>query len=343
MKTRLFHYALPAQLVAQRPLAQRDASRMLVLDRKTGRLAHSRVKDLPQWLLPGDLLVRNETKVIPARLFAVKPETRARIEVFLLRRTGAGNAEWEALLSPAKRIKGPLTLQIQPRGQLEVLENLGTGHFLVRFSKTGPFQAFLKSAGHIPLPPYIKRQDETADWSRYQTLFAKKEGSVAAPTAGLHFTPELFKALKGRGVQTAPVTLHVGLGTFLGVTAADTEDHVMHPEVFEVPAATAKAVEGTRRGGGRVVALGTTVARTLESAWTPEGLQAQKGETRLFITPGYEFKGVDALFTNFHQPESTLLMMVSAFAGRERVLAAYEEAIREKYRFFSYGDAMLIL
>jgi S-adenosylmethionine:tRNA ribosyltransferase-isomerase len=343
LKTRLFHYDLPADLIAQRPLPQRDASRLLVLDRKTGRVAHSFVKDLADWLLPEDLLVLNQTKVIPARLWAVKPETGAKIEIFLLRKTGEGPLEWEALIAPAKRVKNNPLLKIIPRGEAQVLESLGQGHFLVRLEKTGAFPKFLASAGHIPLPPYIKRQDEIADRNRYQTLFAKKEGSVAAPTAGLHFTPKLFSSLKKRGVRTAQVTLHVGLGTFLPVLAADTEDHVMHPEFFEVPRLVVAAARKARQKGGRVVALGTTVARALESAAQTGVLQPARGETRIFITPGYEFKAVDALFTNFHQPESTLLMMVSAFAGTDRMMAAYAEAIREKYRFFSYGDAMLIL
>ncbi len=345
MKTSLFHYNLPAELVAQRPLAQRDASRLLVLDRKTGRVTHSRVKDLAHWLLPEDLLVLNQTKVIPARLWAEKTETGAKIEIFLLRRTRPEDPyEWEALVSPAKRIKGNPILKIHPKGEAAILEPLGEGHFLIRLNKTGSFQKFLAQAGHIPLPPYIHRADGAADWSRYQTVFAKTEGSVAAPTAGLHFTQKLFADLKKRGVRTAPVLLHVGLGTFLGVSSPDTEDHVMHPERFQIKAPAIRAIERAREKGGRVIAVGTTVVRTLESAVDARGvLTAQEGETRLFVTPGYPFRAIDALFTNFHQSESTLLMLVCAFAGRERVLAAYEEAIREKYRFFSYGDAMLIL
>jgi S-adenosylmethionine:tRNA ribosyltransferase-isomerase len=345
LKTSLFHYDLPADLVAQRPLAQRDASRLLVLDRKTGRVTHSRVKDLAQWLLPEDLLVLNQTKVIPARLLAEKPETGAQIEIFLLRRTQKEDPyEWEALVSPAKRIKGNLSLKIHPRGEAAILEPLGEGHFIIRLNKTGAFQKFLAQAGHIPLPPYIKRADTASDWSRYQTVFAKTEGSVAAPTAGLHFTAQLFGNLKKRGVRTAPVILHVGLGTFLAVSSPDTEDHVMHPETFQIKAPTVKAIERTRKKGGRVIAVGTTVVRTLESAVAEKGiLTAQEGETRLFVTPGFTFRAIDGLFTNFHQSESTLLMLVCAFAGRERVLAAYAEAIRERYRFFSYGDAMLIL
>ena len=345
MKTSLFDYRLPFESIAQRPLAKRDASRMLVLDRKTGRLEHSWVKDLPKWLLPNDLMVVNQTKVFPARLFAVKPDTGARLEIFLLRPAyGEGRDEWEVLIAPGKRIKGTPLLQLKPKGEAAVLENLGEGHFLVRFLKTGNFRRFLARHGHIPLPPYIKRPDDAADRERYQTLFAKKEGSVAAPTAGLHFTPSLLAALKSRGIRQAPVTLHVGLGTFLAVSSEDTENHVMHPEHTEITPALVSAIEKTRRDRGRVAAIGTTVVRALESAVQGDGsLKVGMDETRLFITPGYQFGLVDVLFTNFHQPCSTLLMLVCAFAGRERVLAAYEEAVKAGYRFLSYGDAMLVL
>ena len=361
MKTELFDYPLPPERIAQRPLEKRDASRMLVLDRKTGRVEHSRVRDLPQWLLPGDLMVVNQTKVFPARLFAVKPDTGARIEIFLLRPAMDGSKmEWEALLSPAKRIKGNPVLKLESKGisagkaygepfgraqgEAVVLETLGEGHFIIRLDHVGNLYRFLEHHGHVPLPPYIKRGDDAADRQRYQTLFAKEEGSVAAPTAGLHFTKPLLTDLKKRGVRRASVTLHVGLGTFLPVAAGEVEDHIMHPERFEVSAATISALRSARKRRGRVVGVGTTVVRALESALGPDGLpQKGSGETRLFITPGYAFKAVDVLFTNFHQPCSTLLMLVSAFAGRERVLAAYAEALKEGYRFLSYGDAMLIL
>ncbi len=345
MKTDLFDYHLPAANIAQRPLEKRDASRMLVLDRETGRLEHSRVRDLAQWLLPGDLMVVNQTKVFPARLHAVKPETGARLEVFLLRPASEDSPrEWEALVSPAKRVKGRPVLKLEGRGEVAVLEALGEGHFIVRLDCVGNVRKFLARKGHVPLPPYIKRKDDGADRERYQTLFAKKEGSVAAPTAGLHFTKPLLAELKKRGVRRAEITLHVGLGTFLPVSSEELEGHVMHPERFEVPPAAAAAVIRTRKRHGRVVAVGTTVVRALESASLPDGtLRPGPDETRLFISPGYPFKAVDVLFTNFHQPRSTLLMLVCAFAGRERVLAAYEEALREGYRFLSYGDAMLIL
>jgi S-adenosylmethionine:tRNA ribosyltransferase-isomerase len=345
MKLDLFDYHLPAESIAQKPLVKRDGARMLVLDRKTGRVDHSHVRDLAKWLLPTDLMVVNQTKVIPARLYAVKPETGALLEVFLLRSAmdGAAN-EWEVLIHPAKRIKGVTILKLEPKGEVAVLEALGEGHFLVRFNKTGSFKKFLHQHGHIPLPPYIKRKDDAADRQRYQTVFAKKDGSVAAPTAGLHFTPALLADLKKHGIRQAQAVLHVGLGTFLPVDTDQIEDHVMHPERLEVSPALARAVKQTRDRHGRVVAIGTTVVRVLESAAAEGGLvKPDSSETRIFITPGYSFKTVDVLFTNFHQPKSTLLMLVSAFAGRERVLAAYQEALKEGYRFLSYGDAMLIL
>ncbi|HUO58953.1 MAG TPA: tRNA preQ1(34) S-adenosylmethionine ribosyltransferase-isomerase QueA [bacterium] len=344
MKTNLFDYNLPADRIAQKPLAKRDASRMLVLDRKTGRISHAMVRDLPHWLLPNDLMVVNQTKVLPARLYATKPETGARIEILLLRQETEGKLEeWEALVSPAKRIKGNPLLKLEPKGEAAVLESLGEGHFIIRLNHVGDPRRFLAQYGHVPLPPYIKRKDNRSDRIRYQTLFAKKEGSVAAPTAGLHFTKTLLNGLAKRGVRQASVTLHVGLGTFLAVSSEDTDAHVMHPERFEVPSPAVTAIKTTRIRNGRVVAIGTTVVRTLESAAQSGSFLAGSDETRLFITPGYNFKVVDVLFTNFHQPRSTLLMLVSAFAGRERVLAAYEEAIQKGYRFLSYGDAMLIL
>jgi len=345
MKTVLFDYRLPLDRIAQKPLEKRDESRMLVLDRKTGRIEHSWVRELPRWLLSNDLMVVNRTKVLPARLFAVKPETGARLEIFLLRRAmGESAGEWEVLISPAKRVKGNPVLKVEPRGEAVVLESLGEGHFIVRFGKTGDFKAFLRAAGHVPLPPYIRRADGQEDRKRYQTLFARKEGSIAAPTAGLHFTPRLLGDLKKEGIRLASVTLHVGLGTFLAVTSDEIEEHVMHPERIEIPSATASAVRKTKAKNGRVVAIGTTVVRALESAALAGGKVAPLAEeTRLFINPGFKFNAVDVLFTNFHQPRSTLLMLVCAFAGRERVLAAYEEAVREGYRFLSYGDAMLIL
>lgn len=345
MKLDFFDYHLPAESIAQKPLAKRDGARMLVLDRKTGRVEHSHVKDLGQWLLAGDLMVVNQTKVIPARLYAVKQDTGARLEIFLLRPAfNEPPNEWEVLIHPAKRIKGVVVLKLEPKGEAAVLESLGEGHFLVRFNKTGNFKKFLNQYGHIPLPPYIKRKDESADRERYQTVFAKKDGSVAAPTAGLHFTPALLADLKKHGIRQASAVLHVGLGTFLPVDADEIENHVMHPERVEVSTILSKAIQSTRDRHGRVVAIGTTVVRALESSAEEIGLvKPGSFETRIFITPGYTFKAIDVLFTNFHQPKSTLLMLVSAFAGRERILAAYQEALKEGYRFLSYGDAMLIV
>ncbi len=345
MKLDLFDYHLPAESIAQKPLAKRDGARMLVLDRKTGRVEHSHVRDLAKWLLPNDLMVVNQTKVIPARLYAVKAETGARLEVFLLRPAlNEAPNEWEVLIHPAKRIKGVSILKLEPKGEVAVLEALADGHFLVRFNKTGSFKKFLNQYGHIPLPPYIKRKDDLADRERYQTVFAKKDGSVAAPTAGLHFTPALLADLKKHGIKQASAVLHVGLGTFLPVDTDEVEDHVMHPERLEVSPALARSIQSTKAHHGRVVAIGTTVVRALESAAQETGVvKPSSFETRIFITPGYQFKAVDVLFTNFHQPKSTLLMLVSAFAGRDRIIAAYQEAIKEGYRFLSYGDAMLIL
>ena len=345
MKASLFDYHLPGERIAQRPLEKRDASRMLVLDRKTGRVTHGFVRDLPQWLLSDDLMVVNQTKVFPARLYAIKPDTGAKLEIFLLRPALENSpGEWEALISPAKRIKGNPTLKLEGNGEVEVLESLREGHFIVRLNRVGNVRALLAKNGHVPLPPYIHRKDDGADRERYQTLFAKKEGSVAAPTAGLHFTKTLLGELKKKGIQRTEVTLHVGLGTFLPVSSENIEEHIMHPERFEVPATATASIIKTHKKNGRVVAIGTTVVRALESAAQPDGsFRTGVEETRLFISPGYVFKEVDVLFTNFHQPRSTLLMLVCAFAGRERVLAAYEEALREGYRFLSYGDAMLIL
>ena len=345
MKTSFFDYQLPDENIAQRPLDKRDESRMLVLDRKTGRVNHSFVRDLPQWLLPRDLLVINQSKVFPARLYAIKPETGARLEIFLLRPAMEDSLEeWEALVSPAKRVKGNPSLKLEGKAEAVILESLGEGHFIVRLNHVGNVRTFLDRYGHVPLPPYIKRRDDLSDRERYQTLFAKKEGSVAAPTAGLHFTRSLIAELKRKGIRKTAVTLHVGLGTFLPVSSENMDQHIMHPEMFEVPASAAKAVMATRKANGRVVAVGTTVVRALESAAQEDrSFRTVADETRLFITPGYSFKAVDVLFTNFHQPRSTLLMLVCAFAGRERVLAAYLEALREGYRFLSYGDAMLVL
>ncbi|HTC21443.1 MAG TPA: tRNA preQ1(34) S-adenosylmethionine ribosyltransferase-isomerase QueA, partial [bacterium] len=294
MKTSLFDYHLPIEKIAQRPLEKRDDSRMLVLDRKTGRVEHSWVRDLPKWLLPSDLMVVNQTKVFPARLFATKPETGAELEIFLLRPAMEGSTyEWEALISPAKRIKGVVILKLRPKGEAAVLEAIGEGHFIVRLNGVGNVLKFLGRHGHVPLPPYIKRKDDSGDRERYQTLFAKKEGSVAAPTAGLHFTPALLSHLKEKGIRRVSVTLHVGLGTFLPVSADELDEHIMHPERFDVSVAAASAIQKTRNQHGRIVAIGTTVVRALESAAQSDGtFKTGAEETRIFISPGYNFKTV---------------------------------------------------
>ena len=337
MLTGDFDYELPPERIAQHP-APRGASRLLVLDRE-GPERHRRVGDLPELLRPGDLVVLDDTRVIPARLFGRRPGG-GQIEILL---TGkAGEREWDALVKPGRRARPGTVIHLDESLTAEVIEKEETGRHRLRFSE--PVEPHLERLGHMPLPPYIQREDEAEDRERYQTVWAKTPGAIAAPTAGLHFTREILDRLHTHGIGTAEVTLHVGLGTFKPVTADRIEDHRMESERWEVGEATAEAIRRTRGRGGRIVAVGTTVVRTLESsALAGEGeVRAGHGATELFITPGFRFRVVDVLLTNFHLPKSTLLMLVSAFAGRERVLAAYEEAIREEYRFYSYGDAMLV-
>lgn len=342
MRVADFDYHLPPELIAQTPVEPRDASRLLVVDRRTGQLHHRHFHDLPEYLAAGDLLVTNDTRVIRARLFGRKAEGGGRVEVFLLRPTG--EAEWEALVRPGRRVRrgtalvfgeGELTARIKGEGS--------GGKRTVVFAGADDLSATLERLGQVPLPPYITAP--LADGERYQTVYARREGSVAAPTAGLHFTPALLDRLAGAGVGLASVTLHVGLGTFRPVDAEEVEAHEMHSEYYEVSPETARAVNATRQAGGRVVAVGTTSCRTLETAAALGGgeVAAGHGWTDIFIYPGYQFRAIDALVTNFHLPRSTLLMLVSALAGRELVFRAYEEAIRERYRFYSFGDAMLIL
>jgi S-adenosylmethionine:tRNA ribosyltransferase-isomerase len=334
--TRDFDYELPPDRIAQHP-APRGASRLLVLDRE-GPERHRRVSDLPELLRPGDLLVLNDTRVIPARLFGQR-RGGGRIEILL---TGkASDREWDALVKPGRRAR-PGTVITLDDLSAEVTEKEETGRHRLRFSE--PIEPHLERLGHMPLPPYIQREDEAEDRERYQTVWAKTPGAIAAPTAGLHFTQEILDRLAAAGIETAEVTLHVGLGTFKPVTAERIEDHRMESERWEVGEPTAEAIRRTRERGGRIVAIGTTVVRTLESAALASNgeVQAGHGATELFITPGFRFRVVDVLLTNFHLPKSTLLMLVSAFAGRDRVLAAYEEAIGHGYRFYSYGDAMLV-
>ena len=312
-----------------------------MLDKKTGEVTHRGFRDILEYLRPGDCLVINDTKVIPARLFGVKEDTGAKIEVLLLKRRE--HDIWETLVKPGKKAK-PGTRIVFGEGLLTgtVLETVDDGNRLIQFSYEGIFEEILDQLGQMPLPPYITHQ--LKDKNRYQTVYAKHDGSAAAPTAGLHFTKELLKQIEDMGVKIAHVTLHVGLGTFRPVKVENVQDHHMHSEFYMVEESEAKKVNDTKEAGGRVICVGTTSCRTVESAADENGrLKSGSGWTDIFIYPGYEFKILDALITNFHLPESTLVMLVSALAGREHVLAAYEEAIKERYRFFSFGDAMLIL
>lgn len=340
MKTSDFYYDLPKELIAQDPLEDRSSSRLLVLNRKTGEREHRVFRELVDYLHPGDCLVVNNTRVIPARLLGVKEETGAGIEVLLLRRC-EGNV-WETLVKPGKKARPGARISFGD-GLLagEVLEVVEEGNRRIRFTYEGIFEEILDKLGQMPLPPYITHQ--LKDKNRYQTVYARHEGSAAAPTAGLHFTPELLKTIEEKGVKLAHVTLHVGLGTFRPVKVEDVKEHHMHTEFYQIEEEQARLINETRAAGGRVICVGTTSCRTLESAADENGiLHAGSGWTDIFIYPGYRFKLMDALITNFHLPESTLLMLVSAFAGREHVMEAYEEAVEERYRFFSFGDAMLI-
>lgn len=341
MKTSDFYYDLPEELIAQDPLADRSASRLLHLDRETGEIQHTDFKHITRYLNPGDCLVINDTKVIPARLYGSKVGTDAGIEILLLKRKG--DNVWETLVKPGKKAK-PGTVISFGDGLLtgEVIDVVEEGNRLIRFHYEGIFEEILDKLGEMPLPPYITHKLE--DKNRYQTVYAKNEGSAAAPTAGLHFTEELLEEIRQMGVNIAHVTLHVGLGTFRPVKVDDVEKHHMHSEFYVVEEDQAKLINDTKKNGGRIISVGTTSCRTLESAADEDGnLQAKSGWTEIFIYPGYQFKIIDGLITNFHLPESTLLMLVSALAGKENIMKAYEEAVRERYRFFSFGDAMLII
>ena len=341
MKTSDFYYDLPKELIAQDPLEDRSSSRLLVLNRKTGAMEHRVFRDIIEYLNPGDCLVVNNTKVIPARLMGVKEDTGAGIEVLLL--TRKSDNVWETLVKPGKKAR-PGARIVFGDGLLkaEVLDVVEEGNRLIRFEYEGIFEEILDQLGQMPLPPYITHQ--LKDKNRYQTVYAEHDGSAAAPTAGLHFTPELLKEIEAKGVKLAHVTLHVGLGTFRPVKVEDVTQHHMHSEFYIVEEEQARLINETRAAGGRVICVGTTSCRTLESAAGEDGvLQAKSGWTDIFIYPGYRFKMMDALITNFHLPESTLLMLVSAFADKETIMKAYEEAVRERYRFFSFGDAMLIV
>lgn len=340
MKKEEFYFDLPEELIAQDPLEERSSSRLLVLDRETGETEHHVFKDIVSYLNPGDCLVINDTKVIPARLIGSKVGTDAKIEVLLLKRKQ--NDVWETLVKPGKKAK-PGTKISFGNGLLvgEVLDVVEEGKRLIQFSYAGIFEEILDQLGQMPLPPYITHQLE--DKNRYQTVYAKHSGSAAAPTAGLHFTPELLREIEEKGVQIARVTLHVGLGTFRPVKVENILEHHMHSEFYQIDEEAAEKINAAKDSGNRVICVGTTSCRTVESAADADGrMRATSGWTEIFIYPGYKFKVLDCLITNFHLPESTLIMLVSALAGREHVLAAYEEAVKERYRFFSFGDAMFI-
>jgi len=341
MKTSDFDYNLPEELIAQTPIEPRDHSRLLVVHRESGELEHRHFYDILDYLHQGDALVINETKVIPARLLGVKEETGVPVEVLLLRRLNA--TDWEALVRPGRRLKPGTTCSFgEGLLRCEILDNVPEiGGRVVRFLYEGVFEELLDRLGEMPLPPYIHEKLE--DRSRYQTVYAKNEGSAAAPTAGLHFTPELLEKVKAKGVTVVPVTLHVGLGTFRPVQVEDVNSHVMHSEWYEVTREAADTLNAIKAAGGRLICVGTTSVRTIETVATEDGIvHAGAGDTAIFIYPGKKIKAVDALITNFHLPQSTLLMLVSTFMGRETALDVYREAVEEKYRFFSFGDAMFI-
>ena len=341
LKTSDYYFDLPKELIAQDPLEDRSASRLLVMDRQTGATSHHIFKEICSFLKPGDCLVLNNTKVIPARLLGAKEDTGAAVEILLLKRME--NDVWETLVKPGKKLRpGAKVVFGDGRLRAEILDVEEDGNRLVKFFYDGIWEEVLDSLGEMPLPPYITHKLQ--DKNRYQTVYAKFEGSAAAPTAGLHFTPELLEEIKAEGVEIAHVTLHVGLGTFRPVKADDILDHHMHSEFYRIEASEAEKINRAKESGHRVICVGTTSCRTVESAADENGkLKECSGWTEIFIYPGYKFKVLDCLITNFHLPESTLIMLVSALAGREHVLAAYEEAVKERYRFFSFGDAMMIL
>lgn len=341
MKRQDFYFELPEELIAQDPLEDRSGSRLLVVDKETGEVSHHIFKEIIDYLEPGDCLVLNDTKVIPARLIGAKEDTGGKIEVLLLKRRE--DHIWETLVKPGRKARCGTRISFGD-GMLtgEVVEIAEEGNRLIRFEYEGIFEEILDRLGQMPLPPYITHQLE--DKNRYQTVYAKHTGSAAAPTAGLHFTPELLKAIEEKGVDIAEVTLHVGLGTFRPVKTENILEHHMHSEYYRIEEEAAEKINRAKEKGNRVICVGTTSCRTIESAADEKGrLRACSGWTDIFIYPGYQFRVLDCLITNFHLPESTLIMLVSALAGREHVLEAYEEAVRERYRFFSFGDAMLVI
>ncbi|MDD6212089.1 MAG: tRNA preQ1(34) S-adenosylmethionine ribosyltransferase-isomerase QueA [Clostridiales bacterium] len=334
-----FDYQLPEELIAQDPIEDRSSSRLLILDKKTGKVQHTIFRNILSELREGDCLVINNTRVLPARLYGVKEETGAMIEVLLLKRRE--DNIWETLVKPGKKAKIGTVLDFGGLMKGTVVDIVEEGNRLIQFSYEGIFEEILDQLGEMPLPPYITHHLE--DKERYQTVYAKHNGSAAAPTAGLHFTKELLEAIRAKGVRIAEVTLHVGLGTFRPVKVEQVENHHMHSEFYMVDEETAEIINETKRQGGRIIAVGTTSCRTLESASDENGvLQPGSGWTDIFIYPGYQFRMVEALITNFHLPKSTLMMLVSALAGRDHIMDAYEEAVKERYRFFSFGDAMFI-
>ncbi|WP_078597317.1 tRNA preQ1(34) S-adenosylmethionine ribosyltransferase-isomerase QueA [Evansella clarkii] len=337
-----FDFSLPEELIAQTPLADRTASKLLVLNRKTGKREHRHFPDMLQYLNKGDVLVLNDTKVLPARLFGIKEETAGKVEILLLKEEGSH--VWEVLAKPAKRLKtGAVVSFGDGKLKAECLEELPEGRRKLKFHFSGIFNEILDELGHMPLPPYIQEQLEEKD--RYQTVYARHSGSAAAPTAGLHFTEDMLAKVKELGVNIVYITLHVGLGTFRPVTVEDVESHKMHAEFYQVSADAASALTEAKENGRKIIAVGTTSARTLETiARDGNGtFRESSGWTDIFIYPGFKFQAIDGLLTNFHLPKSTLVMLVSAFAGRENILAAYNEAVEKRYRFFSFGDAMLLI
>jgi len=342
MNTERFNFKLPEERIAQQPIANRAACRLLMVDKETKAIQHRRFSDLPELLSPGDLLVTNDTKVIPARLFG-KRQTGGKIEVLLIRTLG--NRQWEALLRPWAKIQPGEILTLTKEFSATVREKTTAGLVTLEFLGSRSIDRAISRIGHVPLPPYIRRPDRTPDRQNYQTIFAKHPGAVAAPTAGLHFTPELLTELKRHGIARTAVTLHVGLGTFQPLREKQLKSKKLHAEYFQIPTAAVRALTSTHQREGRVVAVGTTVVRTLEHAALQHTgrLRTGSGETTLFITPGFKFRVVDALITNFHLPRSSLLMLVCAFGGTDLILRAYREAVSKKYRFYSYGDAMLVV
>ena len=340
MKTSDFYYELPEELIAQTPVEPRNSSRLMVLPRNGGEIKHKHFYDLPEFLKPGDCLVLNNTRVLPARLYGTREDTGAVVEFVLLRQHG--NKLWECLAGPGKKAKTGYKFKFSDKLTATVTDVLEDGNRMIEFACEGDFFAVLDEVGQMPLPPYIK--EKLKDKERYQTVYSKDAGSAAAPTAGLHFTKEMLESIKAMGVNIAYVTLHVGLGTFRPVKVEDVTQHKMHTEHYYIPEEAAKTINDTRKNGGRVICVGTTSCRTVESCAKKYGeIKECSGDTDIFIYPGFEFRCMDGLITNFHLPESTLIMLVSAFAGYDNVMNAYNTAVKERYRFFSFGDAMLIL